>query len=139
MAKTIQSEFKSIINTDWICEELTIPVGQGGSGVNTTIQVPNECDVIEVSAVVSKSPGGGALTFNLARTSNANVDEFLSGISTTLNTSASKKQGDGDNTPMPIYNSAADTLVLTTNNNVTISEMKVKLCIYYRQYIKPSN
>ncbi|KKN30929.1 hypothetical protein LCGC14_0829200 [marine sediment metagenome] len=114
-----------------LSEELIIPVGQGAAGINTVVALAIANSVLDAVAVrVTQAPGGGAATFSVGRTG-GNIDEFIQNIATALATVGnSAADGDGVNAG-PIHNGAANTLVITTNANVTVTEMKVRIVLWY--------
>jgi len=118
-----------------IPEEVTIPVGQGLAGVNTSGNLaPANSRIQQVFTRVTQAPGGGATTLDVGRTNGGNLDEYADGTGVALNTTTiADDDGDG-NTPMPHWNSPADTLTLTTDANVTGTDMKVRIVVCYEQY-----
>lgn len=121
-------------------EEVTIPVGSGFDPVvvSSGSLAPAMSTIKFVTARVTQAPGGGATTLDIGRTG-GNLDEFADGIGTGLGTTAnSVDDGDGTLTG-PVYNSAAATLTLTTDADVTDSDMKVRIVVFYEQLTEPTS
>jgi len=120
-------------------EELTIAVGTGAAGVNTAANLAPVNSIITAVAVrVTQAPGGGATVFDIGRTG-GNTDEFIQNLAVALNTTGnSAANGDGVNAG-PVHNAAANTLVVTTDANVTITDMKVRIVTWYDQIIEPTS
>lgn len=120
-------------------EEITIAVGQGAAGVNTAINLAMaNCIIAAVAVRVTLAPGGGATTFSMGRTG-GNIDEFIQALAVALGTTGtSAANGDGVN-PGPVHNAAANTFVITTDANVTISDMKIRITVWYREIIPPNS
>ncbi len=119
-------------------EEVTIPVGQGAAGVNGAQNLAPENSIIVAVAVrVTQAPGGGATLFDVGRTG-GNTDEFIQNLAAVLGTrSNSAADGDGVNAG-PINNAINNTFVITTDANVTISDMKVRICVWYQLIQAPT-
>jgi len=128
----------SRFNTIQKTEEVTIAVGTGAAGVNSvTDLVPSDAVVRGVSVRVTQAPGGGAITFSVGRTG-GNIDEFIQNLAVALGTTGtSAADGDGVNAG-PVHNAAANTFVITTNANVTGTDMKVRICVYYDYMVVPT-
>lgn len=124
-----------------ISEEVTVAVGQGAAGVASAGNLAPAGSLI-LGAVfrVTQAPGGGATTLDIGRTSGGNLDELIDGASCdvlgeTGNTAADRA---ADTTQMPIAQAAADTLTLTTNLNVTVTDMKVRVVVFYLAFAEPT-
>lgn len=118
-------------------EEKTIPVGQGAAGINTAGNlVDDNCVIIAVAVRVTQAPGGGAATFSLGRTG-GNIDEFIQDLAVAMGTTGtSPANGDGVNVG-PVHNAATNTLVITTDANVTGSDMKILIVTWLRSVYPP--
>lgn len=112
-------------------EEVTIPVGQGMAGVLSANSIcRDDSIVLAIVGKVTQAPGGGATTLDIGR-NGGNTDEFADGIGVALNTPIiSIADGDGVLTG-PFYCTADAKLVFTTDANVTGSDMKVYVTIFY--------
>jgi len=120
-------------------EELTIPIGQGAAGVVTALNhAPADSTILGVSCRVTQAPGGGATTIDIGRTGGGNLDEFIDGIATALGTTGTFAANHDAATVGPVLNAADDTLTLTTDANVTGTDMKVRIVVFYRQETPPS-
>jgi len=118
---------------------ITIPVWSGNTpAVESTIQIPADAVVFGVTCRVTTAPGGGATTLDIGRTG-GNTDEFVDGISTALGTTGTSSS-DGDGTfAGPLVNASATTVTLTTDADVTGSDMKVRVQIYVCSLTPPSS
>jgi len=117
-----------------INEELTIPIGQGALGVVTAANLaPENSTIIGLVCRVTQAPGGGATTIDIGRTGGGNLDEFIDGIATALGTTGTFAANHDAATLGPVLNAANDTLTLTTDANVTIADMKVRIGVFYNQ------
>lgn len=122
-----------------ISEELTIAVGVGAAGVNTAANLaPADSIITAVAVRVTQAPGGGATVFDVGRTG-GNLDEFIDGVAVALGTTGtSAANGDGVN-PGPVHNAAANTLTVTTDANVLVTDMKVRICTWYQELTPPTS
>jgi len=120
---------------DWFVkeeEEVTIPVGQGAAGVvSATTLVRANSIVLGVVCRVTQAPGGGAATLDIGRTNGGNLDEFIDGIATALGTNGLSTANHDAATPYPVLNGPVDTFTLTTDANVLVSDMKVRIYVYH--------
>ena len=124
----------------YIAEVLTIPIGQGAAGVVTAANLaPINSTIISCSCRVTQAPGGGATTIDIGRTGGGNLDEFIDGIGTALGTTGTFAANHDAATLGPILNGPAQTLTLTTDANVTIADMKVRIIVFYRQETPPTS
>jgi hypothetical protein len=120
-------------------EELTISVGNGSAGVVTSGNLAPANSLIEGVAVrVTQAPGGGATTIDVGVTGSGNLDSLIDGISTALNTTGTSP-ADNDATQLPLLNGSATTLTVTTDSDVTGSDMKVRIVVYYKQFTVPTS
>jgi len=125
-------------------EELTIPVGQGAAGVATAANLcPASCTILAVSCRVSQAPGGGATTFDVGRTG-GNLDEFCDGngpggaVGVALGTTT-RWALNGDAAQVgPVFNRTANTITVTTDVNVAVSAMKLKINVIYAEEGAPT-
>jgi len=123
-----------------ISEIVTIPVGQGAGGIVTTANLaPNNSTIISCVCRVTQAPGGGATTIDIGRTGAGNLDEFIDGIATALGTTGTFAANHDVATIGPVLNAANDTLTITTDANVLVSDMKVRIVVFYRQEVPPSS
>jgi len=129
----------SLILNFQIAEELTIPVGQGAAGVVTAgnLALAN-CTIIGVCVRVTQAPGGGAATIDLGRQGCGNLDEFIDGIGTALGTTGTFAANHDAATLSSVLNAIDRKLTLTTDANVAISDMKVRIVVFYSQEIPPA-
>ncbi len=128
---------------DWNCsgtvsmrqrsEVITIPVGNGAAGVVSVASMfqPNII-VLSINVRVTQAPGGGAITFDITRTgtpADVLIDDMAVALDT-VGTSITDSDGTHDG---PFYNAITATLTITTNANVTGSDMKVRVGMHYIQ------
>jgi hypothetical protein len=112
-------------------EELTIAVGAGSGGVATTMTVPSGTMLISASFYVTQAPGGGAATFTAGVTGGA-ADGLANGCATTLAAAVTSwANTTGGTLTAPLVVRTASTITVTTNANVTVSDMKVRVVISY--------
>ncbi|GAI07214.1 unnamed protein product, partial [marine sediment metagenome] len=64
--------------------------------------------------------------------------EFIDGIATALGTTGTFVANHDAVTIWPILNEIDRTLTLTTDANVTISDMKVRIVVFYQQEVPPA-
>ena len=104
-------------------ELVTIPVGQGAGGVvSSTNIVPAYSRVTGSMVRVTQAPGGGASTFTIGITGGA-ADNLITTTSTASDTT-SKRMPDTEN------NGASTTITITTDSNVTGSDMVVRVVLF---------
>jgi len=131
--------FNSRISWLSLHELVTIPVGQGAAGVVTAGNLaPANSTIIGCVCRVTQAPGGGATTLDIGRTNGGNLDEFIDGIATALGTTGTFAANHDAATTGPVLNAANDTLTLTTDANVTGTDMKVRIITFYRQETPPT-
>lgn len=119
-------------------EEITIPVGQGLAGINTVANLAiADSIIVAVLVRVQQAPGGGATNFDVGRTG-GNADEFIQNLAVALGTQGSSAaDGDGVNAG-PVHNAAANTFVVTTDANVTVSDMIIRIVVYSKECLLPT-
>lgn len=120
-------------------EEITIAVGQGLAGVLSAANLcPVDSIILACVGRVTQAPGGGATQLNVGR-NGGNLDEFADVIAVALGTTfVSPTDGDGANAG-PVHNPAAVKLKLTTDANVTGSDMKVRVTVFYIKLYPPES
>jgi hypothetical protein len=130
----------SLCSLKALMEEVTISVGQGSSGIATALNLsPGNSRIKQVMTRITQAPGGGATTLDVGRTSGGNLDEYADGTSVAIDaTTIADNDGDG-NTAMPHWNASDDTLTLTTDSDVTVSDMKVRVVVFYEEYTTPTS
>lgn len=134
----LYTSWGSWLDQQWSTEEITIPVGQGAAGViSAGILAPARTTIIACHCRVTQAPGGGATTIDIGRTG-GNLDEFIDGIGTALGTRGTFAGNHDAATVGPVFNVAANTLTLTTDFNVAISDMKVKVLLVYQEHSAPT-
>ena len=127
---------------DSISEEITIPVGSGlVPPVDSIGDLASENTVIiGVSYEVIQAPGGGATIISIGRTNGGNLNEFIdiaaNAPCANLGDSGSSHQfTDGSFDPggeLRIAPGGDDTFRLTTDADVTISDMIVNVTVFFR-------
>lgn len=120
-----------------LTEEVTIPVGQGAAGVNSSVNLaPANATIIGVCCRVTQAPGGGATTFDLGRTTGGNLDEFVDGngpggaVGVALGTTTTFAKNRDAATVSPVMNRANDTFTITTDVNVAVTAMKLRIAVF---------
>ena len=122
-----------------IDELLTIAVGTGAAGVVTAGNLaPANSTIIGVGVRVNQAPGGGATTIDIGRTGGGNLDEFIDGIATALGTTGTLAGNHDAATTGPVLNAADNTLTLTTDADVLVTDMKVRIVVFYRPETPPT-
>ena len=121
-----------------VTSEITIPVGQGVAGISGGANFAQANSILmAVVARVTQAPGGGAVNWKCGRP--ANLDEFMQAVAVALGTTAtSAADGDGVNAG-PVHNDVDDDIVVSTNANVTISDMKVRVTVFYIRMDPPES
>lgn len=115
-----------------ISENVTIPVGSGATPVVETTGdlAPAGSLIMGITARVVTAPGGGATTLDIGITGSGNLDALVDGMSTVATTTATSPINN-DGTQLPIVNDTASTLTLTTDSDVTVSDMLVRIGVFY--------
>lgn len=123
-----------------IHELLTVAVGTGAAGVVTAANLaPANSTILGVMVRVTQAPGGGATTIDIGRTGGGNTDEFIDGIATGLGTTGTFAANHDALTTGPVLNAADDTLTLTTDADVLVTDMKVRIAVFYRREYPPTS
>lgn len=119
-------------------EVVTIAVGSGSGGVATTTNMFPAGLVLSVGFVVEQAPGGGAALLNIGVTGGGNADRFIDDKSCDVLGENGVSPQDGDGTvAYPAFNKTATTLDLTTDANVTVLAMKVRVITTYLEMVAP--
>jgi len=137
----VGADYGSYLQMKSITEEVTIAVGSGLDPVVVTSGnlAPASSLIVGATFRVTDAPGGGATTISIGRTGGGNLDEFISVKSCdVLGETGNTLAGDGDATVMPLMNSAAATLTLTTNADVTTNDMKIRVTVFYINMSAPT-
>ena len=117
-------------------EEVTIAIGEGNTPivVSSTNLAPVGSAIFAVSFYVTQAPGGGATTLSIGITG-GDADEFVQTASCDLVTESALSilgsAGDGTITGLKANAGAATTFDLTTDADVTGTDMKVRVTIAY--------
>lgn len=125
-----------------VTEEVTIPVGEGNTPVVTSSSnlAPANSIIKAVAVRVTQAPGGGATVVSVGRTNGGNTDEFIDDISTAVNTTGnSVANNDGALVAEDMWNASADTFDVTTDADVTDSDMKIRIVVWYEQITSPTS
>lgn len=117
-------------------EEITVPVGQGAAGVwGAGAMNPKDTIILGVVTRITQAPGGGATLVSVGRS--VNIDEYLDDGTVGLgDTSNSAADGDGVNVG-PFYCDTSRVMKVTTNANVTVSDMKIRVTTFYIKFYPP--
>ena len=121
-----------------VTEEITVPVGQGAAGVwGAECLNPGDSIILGVVTRITQSPGGGAALVSAGRA--VNIDEYLDDGTVALgDTSTSAADGDGVNAG-PIHNDTDRVMKITTDVDVTISDMKIRVTTFYINLFPPED
>jgi len=120
-----------------ITEEITIPVGQGSAGVWGAKALYPHHIILGCVTRITQAPGGGATQVSVGPA--ANTDEFLQNGPVALgSTSISVDDGDGSQTG-PFYHSGDNVIKVTTDADVTISDMKIRITTYTIKLFPPED
>ena len=121
-------------------EEMTIAVGHGAAGEwgPTFALMPADSAILAVVTRITQAPGGGATMISIGRWP-GDWEEFLEEGTVGLgDTSNSAADGSGS-LAGPVYNADADVLLYTTDVDVTISDMKIRVTSYYIDLLPPES
>jgi len=120
-----------------ISEIITIPVGQGAAGVWGSQSLGKGASIIlSVISRITQAPGGGATCVDIGRA--GNIDEFLEAGTVGLgDTSLSAEDGDGVNLG-PVFNGTDCVFKVTTDANVTGTDMKIQITSFYLKQYPPT-
>ena len=136
---------EGILSVQKIEEEVTIAVASGNTPpVTTTGNLAPANSIIKTgSFVVTQAPGGGAATIDIGVTG-GDLDLFIDGMSCDVLGESGRFFIDGEavavaaNTGVPLVNKTATTLTLTTDADVTTSDMKVLVTVWYETVTPPA-
>ncbi|NOQ21623.1 MAG: hypothetical protein GQ565_03090 [Candidatus Aegiribacteria sp.] len=137
-----QSSFASESVRRAVHEEVTIPVAAGNTPVvvSSGNLAPANSVIKAVAVRVTQAPGGGATVVSVGRSGGGNTDEFIDDISTALGTTGNQvANSDGSLTYALMMNASADTFTVTTDADVTGSDMKIRIVVWYEQITVPSS
>jgi len=122
------------LGCQWVSEEVTIAVGQGAGGVATSGNLaPANSLIWGVTVRCTDAAGGGATNYDVGITGSGNADELIQNAGVSLGNTA-VSPGGNDGTQLPIANGSATTLTITTDSNVTVDDMKVRIVVYYSDF-----
>jgi hypothetical protein len=132
---------EGLLSLQKIEEEVTIAVGSGADPVVTTTGnlAPANSYIVGGSFVVTQAPGGGAATLDIGVTGGGNLDGMIDGASCNLLGEYGRfyLKGDGSDA-VPYLNTTAKTLTLTTDADVTTSDMKILVTVWYYTVTPPA-
>jgi len=130
-----------ILSVRAISEIVTIPVGSGNTPVvaSSANLAPANSIIKAVTCRVTQAPGGGATVVSVGRTG-GNTDEFIDDISTALGTTGnSVANNDGALVAEDLWNTTATTFDVTTDADVTGTDMKIRITVWYEQITAPTS
>lgn len=109
-------------------EVVVIPVGSGSGGVATTRNLLLPGILLSVGFIVMEAPGGGAATLSIGPTGAGDPNRYIDAASCDVLYESGSSPQDGDGlTLYPEYLKTGNTLDLTTDADVTTSQMLVKV------------
>lgn len=120
-------------------EEVIVAIGQGVPGINSSANLcPANSIILGVVCRITQAPGGGAGLFDLGRNP-VGPEEFVSNASTVVN-SVYTCAADGDGSlDGPFFNDVARPIKVTTISDVTISDMKIRITVFYVTLFPPTS
>jgi len=120
-------------------EQITIPVGQGLAGILSAGNMcPNHSVILGAVGRVIQAPGGGATLFDVGRNL-VGPAEFANNVAVALNTTfTSPADGDGSNAG-PVHNAADTKIKITTDANVTGTDMELRIAVFYMRMYPPES
>lgn len=125
----------SFLNIKSMSELVTVSVGNGSGGVVTSGNLaPANSLIFGVSARVTDAPGGGATEYDIGVTGGGNQAALIDGAGVSIGTTA-VSAGGNDGTALPIQNASDTTLTVTTDSDVTVDDMILRVVVYYMEII----
>jgi hypothetical protein len=122
-----------------ITEEVTIAIGTGSGGVATSGNLaPANSNIKGIAVKVTQAAGGGALAADIGITGSGNQDELIQLMDVT-STNSQVSPGGNDGTQLPIQNGGATTLTITTDFDVTVTDLKIRIVTYYEEFTAPTS
>jgi hypothetical protein len=118
-------------------ELVTISAGQGASGVNTSGDLAPVGLILGCAFRVTQAPGGGAAALDIGITGGDSAG-LIDGASCDVLGETGDMYSNGQMAYPPI-NKTATTLTLTTDANVTVSAMIVRVTVWYADITAPSS
>lgn len=124
-------------------EELTIGVGLGAGGVDTTAFIPEGCAIDYILYIVTQAPGSDVDAFDACIKADGN-QSIADNVASALNTKGNNiVDGDGNRTN-PWGQGVAVEITVTTQNggapaNVGTSDMKIRFEVYLKQITEPTS
>jgi hypothetical protein len=119
-------------------EEITISTGTA-TKASTGSLAPADSLIWGASCRVTQAPGGGATIWDLTITGGGGSgEELIQDAAVALGTQVNSA-ADNDGTQLPIANGSAATVTVNTDVNVLVSDMKVRVVIFYAQFTEPTS
>lgn len=115
----------------FISENLIIPIGQGSLGVNTTNFIPAGAIIHHIDWHVILAPGGGATVWEACRIGSANQEIADAGTLIAVNTKGNSVLNADGNMPINSVQVAATGVTVTTDADVTVSDMIIRFILVY--------
>ena len=126
----------SSIGIKTITELVTIPVGEGQAPTvsSSTNLLPANSLILGMAARVTDAPGGGATLLTITDPSfNTYINQVnCVGVGSHNTAADSFLQS-------PVYSGSAQTATLTTDANVTVDQMQVRIITYYIEFTEPTS
>lgn len=128
----------SSYNYKTITEEVTIAVASGLGGVATAGNLAPAYSLIRAIAFrVTQAPGGGATELDIGITG-GDLDAYIDGASCDILGETGDFYTNGSVGAPILHRAAATTLTLTTDANVTVSDMKIRVVVWYEDITVPA-
>ena len=120
-----------------ISELVTVAVGSGAAGVETSGNLAPAGIILGCAFRVTQAPGGGATELDIGITG-GDLAALIDGKSCDVLGETGDMAADGQLAYQPINRTAA-TLTLTTDSNVTVSDMIVRVVVWYAEITAPTS
>lgn len=136
-ALTITTANGAVYQIKSVSEAVTVSVGNGAAGVNTSGNLAPKGTLLGCVFRVTQAPGGGATTLDIGITG-GDADGLISGASCDV----LDETGDSDTYGTIPYSPkvrTATTLTLTTDANVTDTDMIVRVTVFYAELTAPTS
>ena len=120
-----------------VSEEITIGVGQGSGGICGNNDL-NQADSVMLGCVtrITQAPGGGATQVSVGRATNP--DEYVKLGPVALGSVTTWPANSDTTMEGPLFNDINRKMMVTTNVDVTVSAMKIRVTTFYMKSYPPT-